>query len=343
VEIIQGLGSALGLGFLSGFRLYATVFALGLAIRFQLFSLSSEMAALGVLADWRVLCAAGIACTVEFLADKVPWIDSAWDSIHTFIRPVAAAVLAGTALGEMDPVFRTMLSLLAGGVALTSHSAKAATRLAVNHSPEPFTNVALSVAEDIAAPIGLWFLWMYPLVFLGIVCVFLAVFFALAPRIWRLFRLEMAALGSLLSRWFGEAEPVEAPVPAAVRTHANARRLWSQVRHLIGRAPDFVEPETGARAAIRCAATASLPNLKRSIGYLCFAGGELIFVTFRWFRLRRHSIPLDAILDSRIRRGLLLDQLVISTPVGKMTFDLFKVAPNPAAAEVGVDMAARPA
>jgi hypothetical protein len=292
------------------------------------------------LADWKVLTIAGIAGTAEFLADKVPWIDSAWDSIHAFIRPIAAVALAGATLGEMDPVLRTIFSLLAGGVALTSHSAKAATRLAVNHSPEPATNMILSVAEDIAAPLGLWFLWSYPVVFLVIVCVFLGIFFALAPRICRLIRLEMAALGALWNRWFGRPpQPVEAPVPASVRAHAKALDLWTLLRPLIGPAPELVMSETGARHAARCAATASLPHLKRSIGYLCFAGGELIFITERWFRIRRHNIPLDAITDSKIRRGLLLDQLLVSTPAGKVSFDLFKMAPNPGA-EIGVDMTA---
>jgi Domain of unknown function (DUF4126) len=167
------LGSALGLGFLAGIRLYATVLALGLAIRFHLLHLRPGMQGLEVLADWRVLVIAGVACLAEFFADKIPYLDSAWDAVHTFIRPVGAAVLAATALDGMDPALRTCLAILAGGVALTSHSGKAAARAMVNHSPEPFSNVALSFAEDAAVPVGVWLATAHPVITLSVVIVLL--------------------------------------------------------------------------------------------------------------------------------------------------------------------------
>ena len=140
------------------------------------------MEGLEVLADWRVLAIASVAFLAEFFADKIPYLDTAWDAIHTFIRPVGAAVLAATALNGMDPVLRTSLAILTGGVALTSHSGKAATRALVNHSPEPFSNLALSFAEDAAVPAGIWLATAHPLVtlFVVIVLVFLTLFFVRA-------------------------------------------------------------------------------------------------------------------------------------------------------------------
>ena len=167
------LGSALGLGFLAGIRLYATVLALGLAIRFHLLHLRPGLQGLEVLADWRVLAIAGAAFLAEFFADKIPYVDSVWDAVHTFIRPAGAAVLAATALGGVDPVLRTCLAILIGGVALTSHSGKAATRVMINHSPEPFSNIALSFAEDAAVPAGVWLATAHPAITLCAVIVLL--------------------------------------------------------------------------------------------------------------------------------------------------------------------------
>jgi len=171
VDTIALLGSSLGLGFLAGIRLYATVLAIGLAVRFQLLHLHEGMRGLEVLADWRILALAGVAFLTEFFADKIPWVDTAWDAIHTFIRPLGAALLAATALGDVDPTLRTSLALLTGGVALTSHSGKAATRAVVNHSPEPFSNVALSLAEDAMVPAGIWLATAHPVITLCLVVV----------------------------------------------------------------------------------------------------------------------------------------------------------------------------
>ena len=188
MDLFELLAPALGIGFLSGFRLYLTVLILGAAVRFDVLNTADKLAGLGVLADWKVMTAAGLLCTVEFIADKVPWFDSTWDAVHTFIRPVAAAVLAAAAMGQIDPGFKAIIALVAGGVALSSHSAKAATRLAVNHSPEPFSNLALSIGEDIAAPVGLWLLLAHPFVLLGVVLVFLVIFFWLAGKVLRWMR-----------------------------------------------------------------------------------------------------------------------------------------------------------
>jgi hypothetical protein len=103
MDTLALIGSSMGLGFLAGIRLYATVFALGLAIRFGWYHPDAGAAGLLVLAHPAVLTASGIACLIEFVADKVPWVDSAWDSIHTFIRPIGAVLLASAAIGNFDP------------------------------------------------------------------------------------------------------------------------------------------------------------------------------------------------------------------------------------------------
>ena len=148
------IGSVMGIGFIAGILLYSTVLALGLGIRFGFLHLSPGMEHVQVLTHPAILIAAGAAYLFEFFADKIPWVDSFGDSFHTFIRPIGAALLAATALAHMDPVLRITAIILCGGVALSSHSSKAAARLAVNHSPEPFSNIGLSLAEDISSPLS---------------------------------------------------------------------------------------------------------------------------------------------------------------------------------------------
>jgi len=151
---LETLGLALGAGFSSGLNIYATVATLGLLERFNVIHLP---ASLHVLAHPLVLTLAIVLYFVEFFADKVPYIDTIWDAVHTFIRPPAAALLAYGAAGAAPAEWRWAAALLAGGVALTSHGTKASTRAAVNTIPEPFSNWALSLGEDILA---VWLSWM---------------------------------------------------------------------------------------------------------------------------------------------------------------------------------------
>jgi hypothetical protein len=154
VNPLRTLGLALGAGFSSGLNLYATVATLGLLQRFGIIHLPASMQ---VLAHPWVLGIALALYVIEFLADKIPYVDTAWDAIHTLIRPPAAALLAYSATVAAPPEWRWSAALLAGGVALTSHSTKASTRAAVNTSPEPFSNWLLSLGEDALA---VWLTWM---------------------------------------------------------------------------------------------------------------------------------------------------------------------------------------
>jgi uncharacterized protein DUF4126 len=151
---LQILALALGTGFSSGLNLYATVATLGLLQRFGIIHLPQPLD--GVAHPWVLGIAMALYLT-EFFADKIPYVDTLWDTIHTFVRPPAAAVLAYAAAGAAPAEWRWGAALLAGGVALTSHGTKASARAAVNTSPEPLSNWALSFGEDLLA---VWLSWL---------------------------------------------------------------------------------------------------------------------------------------------------------------------------------------
>lgn len=191
MEVLSHLGVALGLASLAGVNLYLTVFVTGLAIRLDWVTLSPALHDLTVLSDPIVIGVAGFLYFIEFFADKIPWVDTAWDSVHTFIRPVGAAALAVAALGDANPVFEIVAALVAGGMALTAHIAKAGTRLVANASPEPVSNIGLSLAEDGVVFAGLGLLAWNPVVGLIVAVVFTAVVVAILPRLLRGIRAKL--------------------------------------------------------------------------------------------------------------------------------------------------------
>src|SRR5262245_5614189 len=143
----SSLGLAAVASSTSGLTLYATVLTLGLLQRFGWLQLPAHWSPLSQ--TW-VLALAAVLFVIEFIADKVPYLDSAWDAVHTFIRIPAGAVLMAAAVADVDPSLRVAAGLIGGSLALTTHSAKATVRLAANTSPEPFSNVLLSAVEDVA-------------------------------------------------------------------------------------------------------------------------------------------------------------------------------------------------
>ena len=147
MELLVSLGRTLGFSLTSGVNLYATVAILGLAARFHWVDLPAQYQVFAN--DW-IIGGALLLYTVEFVADKIPWVDSLWDSIHTFIRPVGGALVAAATVGEnASPLFEGAMALLGGTIAAGSHFTKASTRVAANTSPEPLSNWALSFFEDI--------------------------------------------------------------------------------------------------------------------------------------------------------------------------------------------------
>ncbi len=184
-EWISTLGFAMGSAWLSGINLYATVATLGLLQRFQLVTLPGQLG--GLSNEWVIGVAAALY-VVEFVADKIPVVDSAWDMLHTFIRVPAGAVLAFQAFGGDDPTIRLIAMLLGGTVALSSHGAKAAVRVAANTSPEPFSNIALSLMEDLFTISSSVVLAWFPVILLAVVVVFVVLAAWLAPKIFRALR-----------------------------------------------------------------------------------------------------------------------------------------------------------
>ena len=185
MDLLVTLGRTLGFSLAAGVNLYATVALVGLASRYGWVALPEQFQAFNH--PW-VIGLAGALYVVEFFADKIPWVDTMWDTVHTFIRPVGGALIAVATLGEASPTVEGLIALLGGAVAASSHVTKAGTRVAANASPEPFSNWALSLIEDVFV-VTLGFVTLkYPLVALG-VSVLVLVAMALGARwIWRWLR-----------------------------------------------------------------------------------------------------------------------------------------------------------
>jgi hypothetical protein len=191
VERLDLLAVALGLAALAGINLYLTVFVTGLAIHFNWISLAPQYQSLEILGNPWIITIAGILYFLEFFADKIPWVDSVWDAVHTVIRPIGGALLAIQVLGHPSPAYTVIVALLAGGTSLVAHTAKAATRLASNTSPEPFSNIGLSLTEDAAVLGGLALIHFNPILALVIFVIAIGAFLYFAPRILRAMKVKI--------------------------------------------------------------------------------------------------------------------------------------------------------
>lgn len=190
METLVFLGRTLGFSFAAGINLYATVALIGLASRYGWVSLPAEYAIFD--SPW-VIGAAVTLYVVEFFADKIPWVDTLWDTVHTLIRPLGGALVAVAGLGEASPATQGMIALLGGLVAAGSHATKAGTRVVANTSPEPVSNWVLSLAED-GLVVGLGVLAMqFPLAALAVTLLLLLTIVVLAATIVRAFRRRFGA------------------------------------------------------------------------------------------------------------------------------------------------------
>jgi len=185
MSLISTLAIAMGSAWVSGINLYAGVATLGLLSRFTHIQLPGE---LDVLTSWWVIGIAIALYVVEFVADKVPWVDSTWDVIHTFIRVPAGAVLAASAFGDFDRSVQVIALLLGGGLALSSHGTKATTRAMLNMSPEPVSNSIASIVEDVLAIGSTIVSVFFPILLFIIVGVGVGVSIYLFNRILRFFK-----------------------------------------------------------------------------------------------------------------------------------------------------------
>ena len=163
--MMELLGGVLGLSFGSGLNAYATVLGLGILHRLGVAHLPPSLEVVG---STPVMVTAALLYIIEFVADKIPFVDSVWDAIHTVIRPAAGAVLGYGIVGNVDPQWRVIAALFGGGIALTAHTAKASTRAAVNMSPEPFSNWFLSLGEDALSFFLVWLTGSHPLIALAL-------------------------------------------------------------------------------------------------------------------------------------------------------------------------------
>ncbi len=180
MDVTSTLAMAMGSSWLSGVNLYATVATLGLLGRFANVHLPGS---LDSLTSWWVIGIAGFMYAVEFVADKIPAVDTAWDAVHTFIRVPAGAVLAAASFAKFDSTIQTVALLVGGGLALTSHSTKATARAAINTSPEPVSNIAASTAEDVLAIGGASLAVFYPAAIIAVVVVGVIASFIIIPKI----------------------------------------------------------------------------------------------------------------------------------------------------------------
>jgi Domain of unknown function (DUF4126) len=198
-QITATLAVTMGLAWASGINLYATLLTLGFLANSGNIDLPPD---LQIVANPLVMTAAGIMYFVEFFADKTPGVDTGWDTIHTFIRIPAGAMLAAGAVGDLNPAVEIAAALLGGSLAAGTHATKAGTRVLINTSPEPFSNWVASIGEDIAVVTGVWASINHPIPFLIALVLFIVLMIWLLPKIWtgvkKVFRFILG--------WFRKAE-----------------------------------------------------------------------------------------------------------------------------------------
>jgi len=195
MDFISTLAISMGASWVSGINLYATVATLGLLSRFANLRLPGE---LEVLTNWWVIGVALFLFVIEFVADKIQLVDSVWDVIHTFIRIPAGAILAATAFGDFDRRIQVIALLVGGGLALTSHGTKAATRALVNASPEPVSNIVVSLAEDVLVVVSVLLALFLPVLVFFVIAAGVAFSVWMLPKVIRFFQ----NTGRRVRRWF---------------------------------------------------------------------------------------------------------------------------------------------
>jgi hypothetical protein len=205
-SIVATIALMMGVSWASGINLYAAILTLGLLGSSGHMVLPPE---LHILTDPIVIGAAALMYCVEFFADKIPGVDVVWDSIHTFIRIPAGAVLAAQVIGDVSPSAEIAAALLGGTLAAGSHFTKAGTRILINASPEPFSNWTASFVEDVAVIAGVWAAVQHPWVFLAALVLFIALVIWALPKIWRGIKALLRAIGRLLGG--RKPEPLSLP------------------------------------------------------------------------------------------------------------------------------------
>tara|TARA_R110001606_G_scaffold399310_1_gene584753 strand:+ start:79097 stop:79768 length:672 start_codon:yes stop_codon:yes gene_type:complete len=222
MDAVNIIALSMGAAWASGINLYATIVMLGYMGMTGNIDLPPG---LEILSDPMVMGAAGLMYCVEFFADKIPGVDSGWDTLHTFIRIPAGAMLAAGAIGDVTPAIELSTALLGGALAAGSHATKAGTRLLINTSPEPFSNWTASISEDLLVLGGLWAALNHPALFIIGLIIFIMLMIWLLPRLWRLIKQVFLRIGS----WLGLCEPPQ-PIPTSPPIVDNAIEQSSKSR-----------------------------------------------------------------------------------------------------------------
>lgn len=218
-QVVSIIALTMGVAWASGINLYAAILVLGILGSGGYMTLPPG---LEIVMHPLVLVAAGFMYLVEFFADKTPGVDSSWDALHTFIRIPAAAALAAAAVGDVHPAASLAAALVGGGLATGVHLTKAGSRILINASPEPFSNWAASLSEDVAVVAGLWAALYHPWVFLILLIIFIALMAWLLPKIWKGVRIVFQTLVDVL-RGKPKHSPPRLP-PGGSTGHLDERR-----------------------------------------------------------------------------------------------------------------------
>lgn len=297
MDVVDTLSVALGLATLAGLNLYLTVLVTGLAIHFHWLALRPELHDLAALGEPWVIVVAGVLYLLQFAGDKIPWLDTANDAVHTVIRPIGGALLAVLALGDASPSVKVIAAMLAGGAALTVHAAKAGTRLVANASPEPISNIGLSLGEDALVVGGLALIHAQPALALGLAILALGVICFLVPRLLRNIR------ATVWLAWRKLNGPLAGQELATVSS-----KLPGRCELALRRAHASTEPIV---LAVRCLSGGG-PRMPRNIfGWLVrFTSGRVFFVSPRLGHSVVMEIPMAEALVERAPR-FLSEQLTI--------------------------------
>ncbi len=196
-KVIETISMTMGAAWGCGINLYATILVLGFM------GINGNIVlpqGLEILMDPLVMGAAGLMYCVEFFADKIPGVDTGWDTLHTFIRIPAGAVLAAGAVGDINPAFAIAAGIIGGGLAASTHATKSGSRLLINTSPEPVTNWTVSFLEDIAVITGVWAALIHPWVFIAILILFILLMIWFLPKLWSGIKKIFGFLGRIFNK-----------------------------------------------------------------------------------------------------------------------------------------------
>jgi hypothetical protein len=303
LETLLLLSKIFGISFTSGINLYATVALIGMAIRFNFIQNLPEQ--LNVLANEYVIGVAVVMYVCEFFADKIPAFDSVWDSIHTFIRPFAAAAIALMAAGDASMAVKIIAVMLAGGVALTSHTAKAGIRLIANTSPEPFSNSVLSTIEDLGVFALIVLIITNPLLAAIIIAVLMILIIWQGPKLVGFVIFMMKAIYHKIR----SINPGEKMINI---------ELMPQLYN------NYLDQLLEKSEQVYLTINTTFRDKKKGAGYLVVSADRMIILYKSWFKVRHYEIYLAEIKRMSFRTGILTDKIVFGYDKNHCVLTLFK-------------------